>query len=181
VVTPHFSYSSNFAVQYRLSPDAWGQLQAESADCAAFLQNDPRLVYVPGLAEGDFAAFVVGPGQADAVATDIAQRFPQSAQLLADSLYDAHAMMAGVLSQLYEAKVLTYGPIGDGTVNALGRTEGACRFCVNEHWTFPLGCPYGKPQEPSPPAGFLRQVAAGMVETKPAVPGGDAAKGKGAT
>jgi len=34
---------------------------------------------------------------------------------------------------------------------------------VNEHWTFPLGCPYEKNELESPPAGFLEKVAEAIV------------------
>ena len=84
-------------------------------------------------------------------------------------------MMASVLDAMLKKGELSYGKVGDGTVGdieALTRNEGACKFCVNDHWKFPLGCPYGKPDEPSPKPGYLEKVAAAFVA---------AGKGKGAT
>ena len=163
VVTPHFSYSSNFMAQYRLSPPDWQQLQNNDAACASFLQADSRLTFVPGATEYDYVAFMVAAGESEAVAADITALFPGSANLLSASFYDPHSMMSDVIEQLYHAGTITYGPVGDESPSVLGRTDGACRFCVNEHWSFPLGCPYGKPDEPPPPPGFLRDVAAQMV------------------
>jgi hypothetical protein len=163
VVTPHFSYSTNFRPQYRLSPDAWQQLQAGDAGCAAFLQGDPRVTFVPGQLDTDYAAFLLAPDSAASVEQETATRFPGSAAVLAAALYDPHAMMAAVLGELYDAGELAYGPIGDGSLSGLRRSAGACQFCVNHHWTFPLGCPYGKPSQQQPPVGFLAEVAGAMV------------------
>jgi hypothetical protein len=165
VVTPHFSYSTNFTPQYRLGPSAWQQLQAGDAACSAFLQSDPRVTYVPGTGPEDYSAFLLAPGTAAGVAADLAARFPGSAPALADALYDPHAMMASVLAALYADGEIAYGPIGDGSHNGLTRTGGGCQFCVNDHWRFPLGCPYGKPAEAQPPAGLLRDAAGQMVAT----------------
>jgi hypothetical protein len=38
-------------------------------------------------------------------------------------------------------------------------------FCVNRHWTFPLGCPYGKPTEAPLPTGLLENVAAEIIRS----------------
>lgn len=170
VVTPHFSYSSNFMDQYRLSPAEWQQLQSDDAACVSVLRADSRLTFVPGETEYDYVAFMVAAGASEAVAADITARFPRSAKLLSASLYDPHTMMADVIEQLYRAGAISHGPVGDSSASVLSRTDGACHFCVNEHWSFPLGCPYGKPNEQPPPAGFLRDVAAQMVARGAAAP-----------
>jgi hypothetical protein len=68
-------------------------------------------------------------------------------------------MTAAVLDDLFEKGALAWGP------GYLTRAQGSCQFCVNQHWQFPLGCPYGKPKEPVPPVGFLEKVAAEIVRT----------------
>jgi len=45
----------------------------------------------------------------------------------------------------------------------LARTTGPCMFCVNDHWKFPKGCPYGKPDEKQYSIGFLEKVTATML------------------
>jgi hypothetical protein len=34
---------------------------------------------------------------------------------------------------------------------------------VNDHWKFPKGCPYGKPDEKQYTIGFLEKVIAAMI------------------
>ena len=162
VVTPHFSYSSNFTPQIRLGPSAWKQLQNDDAACAAALNDPPRIVFQPPVQEYDYAAFLIA-GDSAGVLADLEGRFPASASVLKAGYYDPHAMMAGVLNDLYSSGALTYGGVGGGSLSALGRTEGSCRFCVNDHWSFPGECRYAKTDEPPPPAGYLEQVAAALV------------------
>lgn len=167
VIAPHFSYSSNFMPQIRLAPQSWAKLQSDEPECAHFLKTDPRIVYVPGVEPSDYVAFLAGDTQASTnlagVLAEITARFPTSAATLEAGFYDPHAMMAGVLDDLFQAGEIVYGPVGDGSTRALGRTEGSCCFCVNERWQFPLGCPYDKPAEPAPRAGSLERVAAAMM------------------
>lgn len=168
VATPHFSYASNFARQLRLSPSAWKGLLASDPGCAAALQAAP-FTFTPAT-QWDYAAAAL-PDGADAAAelAKLEQQFPDSAALLKASFYDPHAMMASVLDALYADGTLGYGPVPGGAIEALGRTEGACRFCANELWTFPGECRYGKPAEQPPPPGYLEQVAAEIVAAgKPA-------------
>lgn len=162
VITPHFSYATNFTPQIRLAPEAWAELQRSDPACAQLLQSDaPRIVHVPGTEAGDYTAFLLADAS---VLPELADRFPASAPTLTANLYDPHALMADVLDDLYAKGTLTYGPLdGAGNTEALARSEGSCRFCANELWSFPLGCPYGKPAEPSPPAGLLERVAAQLL------------------
>jgi hypothetical protein len=99
----------------------------------------------------------------DGLLADLEKISPDATATLKADYYDAHQMMADVLADLFAQGALGYGPVGDGQVNALLRTEGSCRFCVNERWQFPQGCPYGKPDEQPPPAGFLEKVTAALV------------------
>ena len=159
VVTPHFSYSSNFVPQWRLSPDDWNGLQKSEPAVAQLLQNDRRIAYQPS-SNGSYASFSVQKG-VDVVYAQIRKMSKSAAKLLAANFYDAHRMMADVLDHMFKKGELSYGKVGD--IEALTRTEGACKFCVNDHWKFPLGCPYGKPDEKSPKPGYLEKVAAAFV------------------
>jgi hypothetical protein len=163
VVTPHFSYNTNFTPQIRLSPTQWRDLQADEPACAAFLQGDPRVVVVPPAEQYDYAAFMVAPDDVGAVFSDLETQFPERISELRSGFYDAHAMMTGVLAALYASGELTYELFGGGSAGALNRTEGSCRFCVNDHWQFPGECRYGKTDETPPPVGFLEKVAAAFV------------------
>jgi hypothetical protein len=169
VVTPHFSYSSNFLPQIRMSQSAWTALQASDAACAKALMNGaPEIVYQAPVEKYDYVAFVMQPDTAAATLAGLETSYPGSAAALKAGSYDPHAMMAGVLSGLYASGELTYGPVAaGGALQALGRTEGSCRFCANSHWTFPGECRYGKTEEAPPPAGYLEQVAAALVAAGP--------------
>jgi hypothetical protein len=166
VVTPHFSYSSNFIPQIRLSPSDWATIKNGDPACATALTSSPKVIYQPAAQEIDYVAFLVGTDAGNVLA-DLATRFPQGADVLKGGFYDPHAMMADVLNALYSDGTLAYGPVAGGTLNALGRTEGSCRFCVNEHWSFAGECRYGKTTEPTPAPGYLEQVAAALVAAGP--------------
>ena len=84
-------------------------------------------------------------------------------------------MMAGVLDELYSNGTIAYGAVPGSQLQALSRTDGACRFCVNDHWTFPGECRYGKTGEPTPAPGYLEQVAAAIVAAGPPASRHDAA------
>jgi hypothetical protein len=160
VITPHFSYSSNFTPQWRLSADDWRAFQAAEPAVATLLQHDRRIAFQPPTNDG-FASFTIAKGAAEILA-QIAALSRDAAAALQKNFYDAHRMMADVLDHMYAEGELRYGRVGN--VDALARTEGACKFCVNDRWTFPLGCPYGKPDEPSPTTGWLEQVTAALVQ-----------------
>lgn len=163
VITPHFSYSTNFLPQFRLSPEQWQELQTSSPACAAFLQQDQRLTYTPAT-EGSYAAFSIhDTANVGPVFQDLESRFPDNISELKNCFYDAHVMMGNVLIDLYGQGALAFGNAGPEAAQVLTRTEGSCRFCVNQFWQFPLGCPYGKIEEQPPPPGFLEKVTAAIV------------------
>jgi hypothetical protein len=169
VITPHFSYVTNFQPQIRLAPADWQAIQQNDTACAQLLQSDPRIVFVPGVQPDDYAAFLIH-SDAEALLAELDAQCPASAALLRAGFYDPHPMMAGVLSELYANGQLTYGTVDAGPLEALTRTEGPCRFCVNDRWQFPEGCPYGKPAEQPLPVGYLESVAAAAVASGGAVP-----------
>lgn len=144
----------NFVPQWRLAPEDWRRLQSEAPQVARLLQHDRRVVYQAPASASDYAAFLVEKNGDDVLA-DVRKLSRTAAATLDAGFYDAHAMMAAVLDRMYAQKQLGYGRVGN--IDALIRTDGACKFCVNDKWSFPLGCPYGKPEEPSPPPGWLEK------------------------
>ncbi len=172
VITPHFSYGTNFVPQYRLSPAEWENFTASYADFVAALteENGFRLI-LPDAEKPDAYTVVqlsADPEKAAAARSWAEQQFPAAAAALRPSYYDANAMMASVLDDLFQQGKLGWTDLGNGT-GYLSRTEGSCQFCVNRHWRFPNECRYGKDKEAPPPADFLERVAAQIVATgKPA-------------
>jgi len=160
VITPHFSYDENFVPQFRMSEQAFDAFEKTYPAAAAFLQNDPRINIKkkPG-------SFTTAGIQKDVpqVLAEIKRKYSTAGAELMAVYYDGHQMMADVLEQLYENSQLAYTKSKDGTSGFLSRTDGPCTFCVNKHWQFPKGCPYGKPDEKQYPVGFLEQVTKEMV------------------
>jgi hypothetical protein len=159
VVTPHFSYGSNFMPQFRMSTTAWSAFQKKFKDCAAYLERDPRIQRPPE--QNGYLAFELQNETAQVIAT-LKQKWPDAYRTLSASLYDANAMMLSVLEDLYGKRQLSV--VNHGKSAHLTRTDGPCVFCVNPHWKFPLGCPYGKPDETPLPVGWLEKVAAAVVK-----------------
>lgn len=172
VITPHFSYNTNFAPQYRISQADWKSLQQDHADClAAFtLANGFTIVPPDPKYPHDYygVLFSTDPERAAASLAWLKEHFPSGYLALEQYYNDPHALMASVLDDLYSQGVLSWKDKGNGT-GYLDRTEGSCRFCVNSHWQFPNECRYDKTKEPTPPSGFLEKVAEQIVATgKPA-------------
>jgi nucleoside phosphorylase len=172
VITPHFSYGTNFNPQYRLSPTEWASFNASQPDCIAALTEDNGFSLILPDEDQPQAYTVVqlssDPDKAAAARSWLEQQFPAAAAALRPSYYDANAMMASVLDDLYRQGKLSWTENADGT-SYLSRTEGSCQFCVNRHWQFPNECRYGKTKETPPPPDFLERVAAKIVATgKPA-------------
>jgi len=160
VITPHFSYDENFMPQFRMSEQAFGEFEKAFPSAAAFLQNDPRIKF-----QRIAGSFVSAGIQKDVpeVLADIKRTYASASTQLMAVYFDAHQMMAAVLEQLYQNGKLSYTSSKNGSPGFLSRGEGPCTFCVNDHWKFPKGCPYGKPDEKQYPVGFLEQVAKAMV------------------
>jgi len=165
VVTPHFSYAESFLPQFRMSPAAWRDFVKAYPDAAHFLQTDARCRLRPPPSARAYAAVEL-IAQAPAVLSTLRRRWPAAGRHLQPLFYDALPMMAGVLKDLYTRGELAFAAAARGP-GSLRRTDGPCSFCVNRHWHFPLGCPYGKSDEPPPPAGFLQTVAADMISSAP--------------
>ena len=164
VVTPHFSYDTNFQPQIRLAKRQWSELQQDDASCAKFLKTDERIQFEDS--DWGDVAFLIHK-DADDVLEEIDRDYPTSAKELRAAFYSPHDEMASVLEDLYRRGKLAWQAgrtDKDGKPGWLARNTGSCRFCVNTHWRFPEGCRYGKPDEPALPKGFLDKVAAALVK-----------------
>jgi hypothetical protein len=159
VITPHFSYNENFVPQFRMSPQAFEAFEMHYPLAAEFLQKDPRINFQKH--SGSFVAAGI-ERDAAAVVNELKQKYPTAAAELRPDLYDPHEMMTAVLKTMY-GKELTYIESKDGGSGYVARGTGPCTFCVNDHWKFPKGCPYGKPDERQYTIGFLEKVAAAML------------------
>jgi hypothetical protein len=140
-----------------------------------FLQTDARCRLRAATSEAQFAAVELVQ-DASAVVAQIGRQWPQAARELAPLFYDATASMLGVLQDSYSGGQLQFAAETRGAGH-LARTQGPCSFCVNRHWTFPLGCPYDKNQLEQVPAAFLEEVTAAML--KAGAMGGARATAKG--
>ena len=161
IVTPHFSFDNNFTAQFRMSQDDWKVFEKENAGCYTFMTTDKRLKYEAPKEEYDFVAVEIME-DVDNVLKDMEATYPSAMRVLRNYFYNPHKQMAGVLETLYTDGKLAFE---DGNEGHLVRGEGACKFCVNDNWEFPLGCPYGKTKEEAPPVGYLQKVAKELVNS----------------
>ena len=162
IVTPHFSYDENFLPQFRLSAKWLEDLEKSCPECVNFLNTDSRISFEKSSGYG-YDAYTFEKKDAQNILDKIQKDYPDCWKDLKDSYYDAHQMMADVMEYMYKERALAYKHATGDKTGYLSRTEGSCHFCVNDHWKFPEGCLYGKPDEASPPAGFLDAVAAEIV------------------
>jgi hypothetical protein len=162
VVTPHFSYNENFLPQFRMSPEAFESFKKVYPSAAEFLQQDPRIKFQNQPGTFVSAAIQVREHVAQVLA-EVKEKYPSASVQLMAGYYDPHQMMATVLEQLYETGHLAYTNAKNERAGFLSRSDGPCTFCVNNHWKFPKGCPYGKPDEKQYPVGFLEKVTSAMV------------------
>jgi nucleoside phosphorylase len=174
VITPHFSYNTNFLPQFHISPADWQTLQETQPACVAALTIANGFTIVPHDPRypNDYVVVQLSadPAKAAQALALLEQQFPAAYQSFKPDYYDPHKQMASVLDELYSKGALSWNNTGDGS-GYLSRTEGSCRFCVNRHWRFPNECRYDKTRETPPPPGFLEKVAAQIVATgKPATP-----------
>ncbi len=160
VVTPHFSYDTNFLPQFRMSSDDLKKFEAAQPAATRFLNTDPRMDSIKP--QGGYAAFGIKKDTA-AVLSEIKTKFASAYKELMAGYYDPHQMMSDLLVGMFNKGELAYTPPKDGHPGFLSRNDGPCTFCVNHHWSFPLGCPYGKPDEKQYPIGFLEKVATQLM------------------
>jgi hypothetical protein len=131
---PHFSYANNFFAQARLSPLAWAAFQNDFASDVRLLQDEKRVW--PPSSDG------VIPIELHGVADPLRAKLSVAGwNVLAAYFMDPYDMVAEALAQEFRAGVISF----DEATGHLKRTDGPCRFCKNDKWTFPEGCAYGKP------------------------------------
>ena len=163
IVAPHFSYDANYVAQFRMSSDKWEEFKSTYASCYEyFKENDHQFKIVQPEQEGYYLAVQITSDVGGAF-KELEANYADALKFLTYYYYNPHKQMAEVLEHLYENKVLTYTNAKDGQSGYLTRTEGSCHFCVNDHWDFPLGCPYGKTKLDPPAPGFLQEVAKQIV------------------
>jgi hypothetical protein len=152
VISPHFSYSSNFVEQSRLSELAWQAFTSDFPEDVKILKEEKRIQ--PNTWNDIVPIRIYGKND------ELKQKLSFAAwQVLMAYYYDPLMMLAEVLEQEYRAKRLVY----DEEIQHFKRSEGSCQFCVNELWKFPEGCPYGKTSEPSPSEGELEEVVQKVI------------------
>lgn len=161
VITPHFSYDDNFLPQYRVPDATWTALDPAAV---AWMQADPRFTFAERDPKYPHDPWIIrlATDTAASARADLAARYPATATTLDACFYDAHASMAAVLDQLYDQGQLAWHTTDKAAW--LARAEGGCRFCVNDRWQFPGGCPYGKPDEESMSASFAEKLARKVVD-----------------
>ena len=164
IVAPHFSYDTNYVAQFRLSKADWDKLYQDYNSCYEYFKNDEGYIKVEyPKEEGDFYAVQLLK-DVSGIFKELESKHESALQFLTPFYYDPHKQMSEVLEHLYQEGKLIYTNNSEGNGGTLNRTEGGCQFCVNSHWQFPQGCPYGKEHGEQPPVGFLQEVAKQIVQ-----------------
>lgn len=158
IVTPHFSYDTNFLPQFRLSKKWLSELESKYSQCIEFLKQDKRIRFSAAEKWG-YDAFLILKDK-DQVLQELSEKFPDASKELKLDFYDPHTQMTEVLNDLYLSKKLQFSD----SHGYLERSKGACQFCVNDLWSFPAGCPYENIKEKQPPIGTLDQIASEIVK-----------------
>lgn len=133
LVSPHFSYADNFAPQSRFTGRAWDAFRAAHPADAELLVARKRV-------DTDYQGIntnVTFDGADDPLARELT---PAALQALLERHVAAFDLLAGALAEEYRDGVLAFDP----RTGHLARSDGPCRFCVNERWQFPEGCAYGR-------------------------------------
>lgn len=156
VVTPHFSFNTNFLPQYRFSPNEFEKIATlDDFKNAITVENGFTIVNADPAHPEYYREIQLQKDTASIARNFLQSKYPDLYDILEPYFYDAHELMSAVLKKMYDDGELEY----DGANNYLNRTLGACKFCVNQYWQFPSGCKYGKQYEKSPSPGFLEKVA----------------------
>ncbi len=151
LISPHFSYDDNFLPQARFGQEDWAAFGEQFPAATAVLLGDKDRVSEPNR-DGYRGIRLDGLGS---FKTD----HPEALVRLIQKLFDASALIGDGIAQ--EVLLDNVGFAGDHLV----RSAGPCRFCDNDHWRFPGGCPYGQPAESEPPVeGGLHDAVVDFVE-----------------
>ena len=162
VVTPHFSYDTNFLPQFRLSPKQMKTLKSKYLAVYHLLSTNKDIAFEPPT-EYSYAAFQISK-DAPKIIAEIKSQYPDAYKLLSSCYYEAHNTMAAVLEDMYNQGTLSW--TNDKNGGYISRNAGPCHFCVNDHWKFPEGCPYNKIKEKPLPASFLEKAAVAFISGK---------------
>ncbi len=157
IVTPHFSYDSNFVPQFRLDSTTLRDLSIDQPDTFNYLSTHYGISFTKGTF--GFNTFTFSKDDVEEITSTLKNKYPAAWKVLEACYYYPHQMMAQILEDMFEQGGLSYTGNVKKRPGFLTRGAGSCHFCVNDHWSFPAGCPYGKNEEQAPPAGFLSQVA----------------------
>lgn len=147
LVTPHFSYPDGFLPRARLSGDGWKAFQDDFEMDAKLLLAETRVQE----SAADGSASIDLGGAADPLR---AQLSAAGLQVLVSYFCDPFESTAQALADEYKNGTLGF----DAASGHLKRADGPCRFCVNNLWTFPEGCAYGKPDVPALGPGVLQDA-----------------------
>jgi hypothetical protein len=172
IVSPHFSYPDGFAPGARLSDMAWKAFSSDYRTDAKVLADNKRVMPDPQTNPGPYLVNLLPDDTLRA-------HLSVAGTAVLDGYYvDPFQAMAQAMADEYKAGTITF----DEKTGHLARGAGPCRFCVNVQWSFPEGCPYGKPNEPPLPGGQLaaavdailaaaKQVAANVAAHNIVAPG----------
>jgi len=153
VISPHFSYSSNFVEQSRLSASAWEAFEGD------FYEDSQILIKEGRVKENSWNDII--PIRIYGKDDDIKDKLSAAGwNVLMAYYYDPLLMLAEVLQQEYKENHLPF----DNNINHLKRPKGPCQFCINDIWKFPEGCPYGKEIETAPPVGELEKIVKQIID-----------------
>jgi hypothetical protein len=158
IVSPHFSYKDGFDAGARLSDTAWKAFSSDYRGDAELLVEAGSVRPSPSAAPGPYLVTLTD---------DLRARLTVAGQAVLDGYeIDPFQLMAQAMADEYKAGTITF----DAKTGHLTRGSGPCRYCVNDKWQFPEGCPYGKPEEPEVPPGQLQAaVDAILAKGKEAV------------
>ena len=129
VISPHFSYDDNFVPHSRFSEERWERFQTEYPEAFRELTKKRKV----GKKNRDGYTGVLADGLGD-----FQVRHRDAMGCIMRHFYEPSSLIADVLKQEFVLGNLA----AERRSGKLARTPGSCRFCVNEEWKFPEGCPY---------------------------------------
>lgn len=132
IVTPHFSYSDNFKPHSRFQLGAWDAFCEEFKPDADILEAKGRVL---DKTWNDFVPIQID-GKDDPIQDEIGIA---AWEIIMARYYNPYDLITEALMDEHENGVLKIGKGGH-----FQRTDGHCAYCVNDKWSFPEGCPYGK-------------------------------------
>jgi nucleoside phosphorylase len=156
VITPHFSFANNFIPQFRLEPSAFNTISQQKDFIEAITPQNGFTIIDADIDHPSYYREIQLDNDNYQTSCDfLLANYRSLYDQLNPYYYNPLFEMAEVLNSMYDAGDLTY----NSDKNYLGRSQDACKFCVNKHWQFKNECRYEKHLETSPTAGFLESCA----------------------